>query len=206
MIHRIKESFFLFFSLILLCNHCIAAIEPPTPIAQKLTPGFFYRQSASNIKSNVEGVYARSVDYYGENLFADIPNSSIKTHVFSQTITSSVKNWMGVVFFGIWSYPKEEGGESVKIIKIPVRTLNASNRMTYMSDGKRMFKSRCIWRTGGGAEAIKDVGGYKFRHIPSAGGGGHTENKFGSPGKRRENVSYNLGKAQNSWINLRPLF
>ena len=174
MMNRIKESFFLFFVLILFCNDCIAAIDPPTPIPQKLTPGFFYRQSPADLGADVEGVYAKSADYYSESLFADVPGS-IKTHVFSQTITDTVKNWMGVVFFGVWSYP-EEDDESVKKVQIPVRTLNASNHMTYLSDGKRKLGDRCIWKTGHGEKETKTIEEKRFTHIPSK--GDHTEEKF----------------------------
>ena len=158
----------------------VVAITPkPIPKDSKITPGFFYRQEAADIEADVDGVYAQEATYYGESLFVDDTEApSIKEHVFSQS--TDVNNWMGVVFFGVWSWPEEGGDEGTprrKPISIPVRGLTEDKHMTYLNvEGQRRLSYRCIWKTGHSAEETKTIGGKKFRHIP--GKGVHTETKF----------------------------
>lgn len=140
----------------------------------KITPGFFYRQADADITKEVHGVYAKTATYYEESLFVDdTEGPSIKKHVFDQETTSGTKNWMGVVFFGIWSWPEEGKEDWIQTITIPVRGLNKDKLMTYMAGEKINFEYRCIWKTGSDDETPEDE---VFHHIPCE--GKHTETKF----------------------------
>jgi len=140
-------------------------IFPPAPqtITATIETGFFYRMDSTVQKA--KGVYAKSVEYYEEDLFVDDTNPSIEAHTFTQDV--AVENWFGVTFFGIWSY---NSNEQYQRVTIPIRGLNAQKKMAATS-----ACPRCIWKTGHyGRETVGDK--YKFEHIPC--NGAHTETGF----------------------------
>lgn len=141
-----------------------------TPVSQTVQPGFFYRHLEANPSRPVQGVYAKDTTYYGLNVSGYTADTQTKDHVFSQ----DGSNWMGAVFWGVWSYA--EGDDTkIEVVSIPVRQTESGN-MTYKKKKSRYYRPRCIWKTGHGSITVDNDDGNRFAHIPAK--GKHTEEPF----------------------------
>lgn len=135
-----------------------------------VSPGVFFRTFDDG--KTVDGTYRKRACYYNSSLFADGEESAAtKTKIFGLD-RSTVKNYLGVVFFGIWSY----GATNQKIhqVEVPVREVK-NGAMFSDTDGK--LKPRIIWKTGyEEQDPDSEDDGKKYTYKPCK--GRHTEGVF----------------------------
>lgn len=127
----------------------------------------------------ISGVYQKDAQYYDSSLFAKTGKASGKTKakIFGLDRTN-VKNYLGAVFFGIWSFTGTTG-EKIEEIEIPVRYVENGMMFTISeSEGTRSYKPRMIWKTGHGAQASETDAndGHRYKYVPC--NGIHTETYF----------------------------
>jgi hypothetical protein len=145
----------------------VQPLKPLEGIDPVIQDGYFYRTFDKG--DTFQGVYTKSVTYYTHELFKD--TVFMRDEVFKKD-TSVYKNYFGVVFFGIWSFP-EEGKEYIELVEVPVRKV--------VNDKMEAKKShpRLIWRTQCGSPIQEDVLGRKYEVVPCNGfGNKHTEDSF----------------------------
>jgi len=148
-------------------NVDVASQLPPDRISEEIKPGFFYRvQSIAKADGNpnqVIGVYAKSVKYCGDrSITKGKVFEAIRDYVFAQ---KREKNYLGVCFFGIWSYLRK-GKNMCRAVQVPVKNCNKESDV---------FACR-IWKTGHTPdEVIIDEEKRKFEHVSCK--GDHTEER-----------------------------
>jgi hypothetical protein len=148
---------------------------PLASIPSKIEPGFFYRVfDDEEGQLQIRGVYAKKANYYNQELFSN--TQDMKSFVFTQD-TSVYKNFLGVVFFGIWSFQEEDKeNKTIEMVEIPVRKVN-ENAMFYKTDAEQYkYYPRIIWRTGGGPEETKSESARRYSVVPCK--SRHTEPVF----------------------------
>lgn len=137
--------------------------------------GTFFR--TFDYGDTVGGSYSQGAKYYDSDLFSEVGKESAhtKTKIFSLD-RSSVKNYLGAIFFGIWSYTNTAGdGETIKQIEVPVREVVGGKMFT--TEGGKKYKPRIIWKTGHIDEPLQaDADGKKYKLLPCK--GSHTEAVF----------------------------
>lgn len=152
----------------------VADNRPPlTLIKEEIKPGFFYRTSDYK---EATAVYAKQVLYYDEDLFND-----------TQHMQSFVDNkgtddqYLGVVFFGVWSYPNEDLElnknlkEIIEAIEVPIRKVKNDQMFHKNDENKLRYHSRVIWKTGYQGRDIQEES-HHYNIMPCR--GAHTEVKF----------------------------
>ena len=142
-------------------------------VSHNPTEGTFFR--TLDEAETVSGVYQKDAKYYDISLFSKTGKTSgiTKTKIFGLDRTT-VKNYLGAVFFGIWSFSGTTG-ENIEEIEIPVRY--AENGVMFTSEGTLSYKPRIIWKTGHVAQPSEtDTNGYRYKYVPC--NGIHTETDF----------------------------
>lgn len=153
--------------------------DPSSRLALKLhnpSDGTFFR--TFDCGDTVGGSYSKGAKYYDSDLFSGGGKESphTKTKIFGLDRTA-VKNYLGAIFFGIWSYTNTAGdGETIKQIEVPVRRVG--NGKMFTSTG---YKSRIIWKTQRDKiedEIEEDADGSKRAYTYVNCDGRHTEKVF----------------------------